>query len=108
MPGRKATEVEVKVALNNENQSPQWDKIFDDVQRSVVSHNRRLTSLSKIYRQDPDNFFTQFVPYLNKILIIFKKENCVKRLMSFIVAFFTKPELLEEEERDDLVDDLLT
>ncbi len=83
-------------------------KILDDAQRSVASHTRSFASLCKLYRQDTKDFFNQFVPHLNKILVIFKKEAAVDRLVSFISAFATRSDLLNEQERDAFVEQLLT
>lgn len=83
-------------------------KILDDSQRSVASHTRSLSALAKLYQRDPTGFFPQFIQHLNKILLVFKKEACVDRLLAFISSFVTQPDLLDEQARDAAVEQLLT
>jgi len=93
---------------NAENVAPKlMAKILDDSQRSVASHARSLTALSKLYRQDSEVFFDELRPHLNKILLVFKKETCIERLMTFISSFVTQADLLSEEERDEAAETLL-
>ena len=63
--------------------------ILEDVQKTFATHRRCVKALRKIQSNDPQKFTKDFIPYLNRILVVFKREPAVERLIQFIVNFST-------------------
>ena len=100
--GKKSQAKAIKEVVQDQDENvspiPMMAKVLDDAQRSVASHTRCLASMCKLYRQNPKGFLPELTPYLNKILLVFKKEPSIDRLLSFISAFVTQADLLNEQE----------
>ncbi len=63
--------------------------ILHECQRTFASHKKGLVSMRKIQNKDPEKFMQDFLQYLNRILVVFKREPAVERLIQFVVQFAT-------------------
>lgn len=77
--------------------------ILNQTQKTFACHRKAIKVLRKIQRRDPGSFIEvksahvvrlltepqEFTPYLKQILLIFKREPSVERLVQFIIAFCT-------------------
>ena len=76
-------------------------KIFDDAQRSFATHHRCALQLRQLQAQHQrDNnkgnnmnnlFQSHLLVLLNHVLLVFKREPSVERLIEFICNFVTQP-----------------
>lgn len=66
-------------------------EVLRDCQKTFASHKRGIKTLKKIQKNEPEAFPKQFIPLINRLLIIFKREPSVERLIQFIITFATTP-----------------
>ena len=76
--------------------------ILDECQRTFACHKKNIKLLRAIQKDDPDKFMESFVPFINQLLVVFKREASVERLIQFILAFVhsksdKNPDTLGEE-----------
>lgn len=64
---------------------------FDECQRSFAVHAHWISSLRALYMKDHLAFIEAFVSAVNRVLLIFKREPSVERLVEFISHFATDP-----------------
>ncbi|PRP79977.1 hypothetical protein PROFUN_05953 [Planoprotostelium fungivorum] len=64
-------------------------EILHQVQRTFACHRKAAVSLRAVQSQDPQKFQTILKRFLKPILVIFKREPSIERLISFIVSFAT-------------------
>lgn len=63
--------------------------VLNECQKTFAVHRKCIRALRKIQTQDPKKFIKDFVPYLNRILVVFKREPAVERVVQFLVNFAT-------------------
>jgi condensin complex subunit 3 len=66
--------------------------VLNECQKTFAVHRKCLKALRKIQSQDPKKFIKDFVPYLNRVLVVFKREPAVERVVQFVVNFATYTE----------------
>jgi condensin complex subunit 3 len=113
----KAKKGKKKVVKNDENERtsnlpPVAEAIMHvlgDCQRSVAGHKRGLTSvLAAMGKVDTMGAFMQyFTPALDRILVVFKREPGVERLVKFVGLMATHSVKKHAEQRDQFLDSLL-
>jgi condensin complex subunit 3 len=64
-------------------------EILNDCQRTFASHKKGLASLRKIQQKNPDKFAEEFIPCVNRLLTVYKREPAVERLIQLTVHFAT-------------------
>jgi condensin complex subunit 3 len=64
-------------------------QLLGQCQKTFASHKKCLKAMRKLLAKDPQQFAKEFIPLLNKILLIFKREPAVERLIQFIITFST-------------------
>jgi condensin complex subunit 3 len=75
--------------------------LLDEAQRSFAVHHRCTTAMRAIHAEDDLTFVQALVPHLNKVLLVFKKEPSVERVIEFITGYVTDP-CENMEQRDEL------
>ncbi len=66
--------------------------VLNECQKTFAVHRKCIRALRKIQSQDPKKFIKDFVPYLNRVLAVFKREPAVERVVQFVVNFATYAE----------------
>jgi condensin complex subunit 3 len=69
--------------MTNENIS----RILQECQKSFAYHKKANKALYKLQSSDPKQFIKDFLPFLNRILLVFNREPAVERLVQFIIHF---------------------
>lgn len=90
MTKKKTTSEKQSTQSNNNNgsiskESMALAQILDDVQHSFARHAKHLVTVKKMLQEDELKFSDVFMPMLNQILPIYKREMSVERLVKFIV-----------------------
>lgn len=64
-------------------------KVLTESQNSLNSHQRLLKSLTATYKkeEDPNSFFEAFFPPFSNVLVVFKREPAVERVIDFVAKF---------------------
>jgi condensin complex subunit 3 len=65
--------------------------ILDECQRSFATHRKALHSLTKLHVEHI-GFVEEFMAHVNRVLVVFKREPAVERVVQFIVKFVTHTE----------------
>lgn len=65
-------------------------EILHECQKSFAYHKKGIIGMKKLLLNDPNSFQAEFISHLNQILLIFKREPAVERLVQFIVGFATQ------------------
>eukprot|EP01050_Picozoa_sp_SAG11_P019285 SAG11_NODE_3047_length_2733_cov_2.293850_1_plen_814_part_10 len=60
---------------------------FGNAQKTVASHKKYVLSMQRERSQRPEDFRKEFVTCLNSILVVFKREPAVERLVKFVATF---------------------
>ena len=76
-------------------------KILDAAQKGEAEHLKGLQSINKLYKKNEEQFKTEFIPILQRLLVTAQNDPSVDRLISFISKFTSN------QATDDLVDFLI-
>ena len=84
-------------------------RVLGECQGSVAAHNRGLTSMMKVMEKlgSMEDFMKIFIPALNRILVVFKREPAVERLVKFISVLATNDKTKNPTARDQFLDAVL-
>lgn len=74
-------------------------KILDDIQKGESEHLKNLLSAQKLYNKNKDQFKSEFITVLQRVLIASQHDASIDRLISFISKFTSK-----QGENDEFVD----
>jgi hypothetical protein len=64
--------------------------ILQEVQKGFAGHKKALRQLRLIQKEDPNYFNKYFLELLKKVLVIFKRELTVERIIQFVISFATE------------------
>ena len=75
---------------------------LDEVQTSTASHNKVLTSLVTLYEktEKPERFFEAFFPPFSNVLLVYKREPAVERVIAFVARLAVKTAPVDEDGKD--------
>ena len=62
-------------------------RAFDDAQRSFASHPKHVAQMRAAYEADAQAFFEHFVAECGRVLVVYKREPAVERLVDFVAMF---------------------
>ena len=62
-------------------------RAFDDAQRSFASHPKHVELLRASFAAQPQSFYDAFVSECSRVLLVYKREPAVERLVDFISLF---------------------
>ena len=67
-------------------------RALDGAQASVASHPKHLVTLVTLYEKtkDPTGFFDAFFPPFSNVLLVYKREPAVERVVSFVSSLAVK------------------
>lgn len=79
------------------------ERVFEDAQRSFANHHRCLVALRSIHHKKRQGFGDSLKPYIDRMLLVFKREAAVERLVDFVSKFATEStdDADQSEERDE-------
>ncbi len=63
---------------------------FDEAQKSFANHKKAIRKLRRIYHQNTKDVSKVIFKFLKQIMVVFKREPSVERLVQFIVGFATE------------------
>ena len=75
-------------------------QFLDQAQKTFAVHKRCMKSFKKLYHVDHDVFKEELIKQINRILVIFKREPAVERLVQFIVSACVYTNDTQEKEAD--------
>jgi condensin complex subunit 3 len=64
-------------------------EILNEAQHSFAGHRKQIIILKKLQGRNPSQFFEDFCGCLDHVLLVFKREPAVERIVSFMVSFAT-------------------
>lgn len=72
---------------------------LEEAQSTVASHSRLLVAFYALYEKIPDpvTFFEAFFPPFSNVLLVYKREPAVERVVSFVTSFAVKTAPKEKE-----------
>ena len=78
--------------------------ILDGVQSSVANRPKLLITFRTLYEKTGDiaGFFNAFFPPFSNVLLVYKREPAVERVVSFVTSFAIKTAQKEKEGKDEL------
>ena len=59
-------------------------ELFDECQQSYASHRKALMLMNRMHQQHTEEFRAHFMTCLEPILLVFKREPAVERLVKFV------------------------
>jgi hypothetical protein len=62
-------------------------RAFDDAQRSFASHPKHVAQMRAAFAADAQAFFEAFVAECSRVLLVYKREPAVERLVDFVAMF---------------------
>ena len=76
-------------------------KVLSECQSSLSCHQRLLKSLTAVYKKEEDSavFFEAFFTPFSNVLVVFKREPAVERVIEFVAKFAVLTAPREEEGR---------
>jgi condensin complex subunit 3 len=66
-------------------------------QKTIAAHRRCAVALRKLQEQEPKVFFEQFLHMIKPILLVFKREPNVERLIQFVIQYISNAERINHE-----------
>lgn len=69
-----------------------WMEGLNSIQKSFSCHKRYISIFRKQINRDVKGFAKEFFPCLYQILLVFKREPAVERLVQFIVGLLCLPD----------------
>ena len=71
-------------------------KLFNEAQHSFTTHNQSISILRKLHQSAQTekngkiNFTKEFISHVDRVLLVFKREPAVERLIEFIASYSTQ------------------
>lgn len=82
--------------------------ILNECQRSQAAHKKCVRMLLEKRREMGEAFLEELVFHLQHVLLVFKQDAGVERVLSFVVSFVTHREEGKEEESDEFLENMLS
>ncbi len=66
--------------------------VLDGVQTSTTGHSKLLDSFTSLYEkaQSPQAFYQAFFPPFSNVLLVYKRELAVEKVVAFVTEFAVK------------------
>lgn len=69
------------------------ETVFDECQRASASSAKGVAVLRKLHNRDPEACMASFWACVHRLLLVFKREPAVQRLVGLVVEFATLPQI---------------
>jgi condensin complex subunit 3 len=62
-------------------------QVLNECQKTFASHKKGVSTLCKLRQKDSKAFDAELLNLINRILVVFKRDPAVERLIQFLIAF---------------------